>query len=291
MKKQIISVVAFLSCLGVATAQEAPTTKIEKLTPKLSVISAGFNGLITVLASEKGPVVVDTADPASAPAVLALIKTVDPRPPLDVILTHYHGDHAGGLATIAAGATVFAQEECLASFRNRDAQKADTALAAAAQVASLSKGATLQLGADTVVLVNPGPGHSRGDTVVVFEKEKVIAAGDLFFNGLPPYIDVADGADTAAWIATIESLCARYPGFKVVAGHGPQSDTAGWLAFAEYLRALREGVAAAIKAGQTREQAQASVNLDRFASLKDVGDFLTKKANVGWVYDELSRKK
>jgi cyclase len=291
MKKQILSTVAFLSCLGVAAAQEAPAPKIEKLTPKLSVISAGFNGLITVLASDKGPIVVDTADPASAPAIQALIRTVDPRPPVDVILTHYHGDHAGGLATLAAGATVIAQEDCLASYRKREGQKADGALATAAQVASLSKGATLQLGADTVVLVNPGPGHSRGDTVVVFEQQKVIAAGDLFFNGLPPYIDVADGADTGAWIATIETLCARYPGFKVVAGHGPLSDTAGWLAFAEYLRALRAGVAAAIKAGQTREQAQASVNLERFAGIKDVGDFLTKKANIGWVYDELSRKK
>jgi hypothetical protein len=26
------------------------------------------------------------------------------------------------------------------------------------------------------------------------------------------------------------------------------------------------------------------------ASIKDVGDFLTKRANVGWVYDELTKK-
>jgi len=49
-------------------------------------------------------------------------------------------------------------------------------------------------------------------------------------------------------------------------------------------------VAEAIKAGQTREQAQASVGLEQFSSMKDVGDFLTKKANVGWVYDELTKK-
>ncbi len=291
MKKQILSVVACLSCLGVAAAQETPAPRVEQVTPKISVISAGFNGLITVLASEKGPVVVDTADATFAPAVLAQIKSIDPRPPVDVILTHYHGDHAGGLLTLGAGATVLAQEECLASYRRRETQTAQRALAAAAQVVSLPKGATLQLGADAVALVNPGPGHTRGDTLVVFEQEKVIAAGDLFFNGVPPYIDVADGADTGAWITSIETLCARYPGFKVIPGHGALSDTAGWLAFAEYLRALREGVAAAVKAGKTREEAQASVDLERFASIKDVGDFLTKKANIGWVYDELTRKK
>jgi hypothetical protein len=50
--------------------------KIEKLTSRVSVITAGFNGAITVFQSDAGPVIVDTADAASAPAVQAAIRQI-----------------------------------------------------------------------------------------------------------------------------------------------------------------------------------------------------------------------
>lgn len=291
MRTRLLTTLACLcSVIGFA-AEQPPAPRIEKVTPRVSVIVAGFNGIITVFASEKGPVLVDSADAAQAPAVLALIATVDPRPVAAVILTHYHDDHSGGLATLAAGATLHVQEACLASFKRQQPQLSESVLARAARVVPYAESTELQFGADTVRLIHPGRAHTDGDTVVVFENEKVMVAGDMFFNGLPPYIDVAEGADTANWAGAVESLSKRYAGYKAVPGHGPLADTSGWTDFAKYLRALRQGVADAIKAGQSREQTQASVKLEQFTGMQDVGDFLTKKANVGWVYDELTRKK
>jgi hypothetical protein len=37
--------------------------------------------------------------------------------------------------------------------------------------------------------------------------------------------------------------------------------------------------------------AQESVNLEQFTWITDMGEFLTKKANIGWVYDELTQKR
>ena len=292
MKKHLLTSLAVLfgSVLSLA-AEPTPPPHMEKVTPRISVIVAGFNGSITVFASDKGPVVVDSADAADAPAVQALIRTVDPRPVVAVILTHYHDDHSGGLGTLAAGSTLHTQEACLAAFKRKDPKGAEAVLAKATSVASYEQSARLQFGGDTVLLMHPGRAHTGGDTVVVFEQEKVIAAGDLAFIGLPPYIDVADGADTANWASTIESVSKRYAGFKVIPGHGPLTDTNGWLDLAKYLRALRQDVAQAIEAGQSREQAQASVKLEQFTGIRDVGDFLTKKTNVGWVYDELTKEK
>jgi cyclase len=275
--------------VSVSAADAPPAPRLEQITPRVSVVVAGFNGAITVFKSDSGPVIVDTADAASAPQVQALIRTIDPRPPAAVILTHYHDDHSGGLATLAAGAPLYVQQSCLASYR-RQTKGAEEALAKAARLVPYDGDTEIKLGADIVRLLHPAHAHTSGDTVVVIEREKVIAAGDLFFNGLPPYIDIADGADTAVWADTIDRLATRYAGFKVVPGHGPVSDVEGWLQLGAYLRALRQGVAEAIKAGQTREQTQALVRLEQFGSIKDVGDFLTKKANVGWVYDELTKK-
>jgi cyclase len=290
MKTKLTAII-LLSCFAeMAAAQDTQTPKIEKLTSRVSVITAGFNGAITVFQSDAGPVIVDTADAASAPAVQAAIRQIDPRPPAAVILTHYHGDHLGGLETLAAGAPLHAHENCFASYRRRDPH-ADQALSKAGELVPYSAHTEIRLGGDIIRLIHPGNAHTAGDTVVVFEKERVMAAGDLFFNGVPPYIDVEDGADTQAWADMIDRVSKQYSGFTVVAGHGPISDTDGWKKLATYLRALRKGVADAVAAGQTREQAQESVNLEQFTWITDMGEFLTKKANIGWVYDELTKKR
>jgi cyclase len=291
MLKRLLPAALSVVCANAAWAADPPAPKLEKVTPRLSVISAGYNGLITVFASEKGPVVVDSANAAEAPAVKALIATVDPRPIVAVILTHYHDDHSGGLPVLAAGAALHVQEACLASLKTKEAKLAEAVTAKAGSVVPYAGGARLEFGADTVELVHRKPSHTSGDTVVVFASERVLTVGDLAFIGIPPYIDVADGANTANWADTIEGLAKEYAGYRVVAGHGPLTDTKGWLELARYLRTLRTRVAAAIAAGQSREQAQASVRLDEFASLTEMADFLTKKANIGWVYDELTRKK
>ncbi len=139
-------------------------------------------------------------------------------------------------------------------------------------------------------LVHFGPAHTSGDTVVVFPNAKVLVVGDLFFHGMPPYIDVNNGSDTQNWVNLIETLCEKYTNFKVIPGHGKVTDTAEYLKFANYLKYLRKEVAAAIAAGKTREQAQESIDFSGFVNIVDQGEFLTKKENVGWVYDEMTRK-
>jgi hypothetical protein len=61
--------------------------------------------------------------------------------------------------------------------------------------------------------------------------------------------------------------------------------------FADYLRYLRKEVAAAIKAGKTREEAQDSIDLTNFSHIQDINEVFNKKSNIGWVYDEMTRKK
>lgn len=136
-----------------------------------------------------------------------------------------------------------------------------------------------------------GPCHTSGDTVVVFESAEVIHAGDLFFYGMPPYIDVKDGSDTQNWIATIQKLNNMFSDFKVIPGHGKVTNMQEFVKFADYLTYLRQEVAAAIKAGKTRDQAQESIDFTKFSHIQDQGPFPTKKENVGWVYDEMTRKK
>ena len=82
----------------------------------------------------------------------------------------------------------------------------------------------------------------------------------------------------------------EYPDFQVIPGHGKVTDMTTFLKFANYLEYLRSEVGAAIKAGKSREQAMGSIDLSPFSHIKDRGQFLTKKQNIGWVYDEMTQK-
>ena len=272
-----------------AQAEAPAKVRAEKLTSRIQVLQMAMTGNVTVFTADDGLLIVDSGNPSSN-AIADKIASLSSKPVRYLVDTHYHDDHTGGNVTVARGGTIVATDACRDTMRRnlKPEQKPETA-GIPQEIYGSERG--LLMGKHMVRLVHFGPAHTSGDTVVVFENDKVVAAGDLFFNGLPPYIDVADGADTDNWVKIIRAVAARYSKYKVIPGHGPVADMKAWLRFADYLTALREKVAAAIAAGQTRVQAVASVKLDEFPEIKDAGDFLTKARNVGWVYDELTQGK
>jgi glyoxylase-like metal-dependent hydrolase (beta-lactamase superfamily II) len=282
-------VVLFLLGAAVTAYAQAPAAlSVEAVSPKVQRVQTSLAN-VAVLKTDAGLLVVDSGQPSDAAPLVAKLAEIG-SPVVYLVNTHYHFDHTGGNAVVGKGAKIVAHEGCQRSMlKSLKPEQKPEEMGVPQETYQTER--ELRVGKEAVKLLHFGPGHSSGDTVVVFEGEKVIVAGDLFFNGLAPYIDVADGSDTGNWAQTIATLAQRYPGYKVIPGHGPVTDTRGWQRFAEYLTALRQKVAAAVQAGQTREQAVASVKLDEFADIKDMGDFLTKPKNVGWVYDELKRAK
>jgi glyoxylase-like metal-dependent hydrolase (beta-lactamase superfamily II) len=270
-------------------SQEQPPISIEKVAGNVYCLY-GQGGNIGILEGEDALLVVDSQYAQNAADVLKAIKELSRKPIKFLLNTHYHGDHTGGNPIVGKGAEIISHAACKASFlKGLKPEQAPETMGAPEKTYDTDM--TLQVGSETVSLLHPGPGHTSGDTIVVFEESKVIHTGDLFFNGLPPYIDVADGADTHNWFRTIDTLAKKYPDFKLIPGHGKVADMKAWLEFSDYLKMLREKVAAAIQAGKSREETMESVDLSRYANIQDMGEFLTKKNNVGWVYDEMSRQK
>jgi glyoxylase-like metal-dependent hydrolase (beta-lactamase superfamily II) len=204
--------------------------------------------------------------------------------------THYHGDHTDGTGSLGKDAVIIMHPNCKASLAKTMKAKGGEK-EYLAKIKTWTKDMVLQLGGETVKLLHFGNGHSSGDLVVVFEKAKVFHTGDLFFHQMPPYIDVADGADTGNWIHTIQTLCKEYPDFKIIPGHGSVTTPGEYLKMAGYLTYLRNQVAAAIKAGKTREQARESIDLEPYKWMPDTSEYTDKRNNIGWIYDEMTRKK
>ena len=64
-----------------------------------------------------------------------------------------------------------------------------------------------------------------GDSVIHFQNTNVIHAGDVFFNGFYPFIDVDHGGTVRGMIRAADSVLALADeDTKIIPGHGPLGD-------------------------------------------------------------------
>lgn len=291
MKKHTLLPILFLFIvLGVShlNAQEEVPITIENVAGAAYCLY-GAGGNIGIYVGEDSLLIVDAQYARSADAVIEKIKELSPKKIQYLINTHYHGDHTSGNPIIGKDAEVISQENCKKSLL-AGLKPENTPESIGVPNTTFDTEKAITLGNETVRLVHMGPAHTSGDTIVIFDKAKVIHVGDLFFQGVPPYIDVNDGSDTKNWVRTIHKLAEKYPNFQVIPGHGKVTNMKEYVKFADYLSALRKEVSAAIEAGKTKEQAVESIDLSSFDYIQDRGEFLTKTKNIEWVYDEMTRK-
>jgi len=290
-KPRIFIIALILSCFTLSSeslSQQETAIVVEKVSGEIYCLYVNSVN-VTVLKGKKGLLVVDSSYPQTAVQLKDEIAKLSPSKIQFLLITHYHGDHTGGNTIIGKDAQIISHRNCketlVANLKPEETEKG-----IGAPEKTFETDMTVLFEDEKVKMVHFGPAHTSGDAVVVFENAKVLVVGDLFFHGMPPYIDVNNGSDTKNWVAIIETLCKKYPDFKVIPGHGKVTDTTEYLKFAQYLKYLRMEVASAIEAGKTREQAQKSIDFSAFGTIEDQGEFLTKKANVGWVYDEMTQK-
>jgi cyclase len=120
----------------------------------------------------------------------------------------------------------------------------------------------LTVGDMPVELIEVGPAHTRGDTLVHLPRERVLFAGDILFIGGHPVI--WDGS-VEGWLAA----CERILGMDVdviVPGHGPITDKAGVRELRDYLVYVRGEAEEAFRAGLPVRDAAARIDLSAYAA-------------------------
>ncbi|WP_394617121.1 carboxymuconolactone decarboxylase family protein [Lentzea sp. JNUCC 0626] len=93
---------------------------------------------------------------------------------------------------------------------------------------------TVKLGTVPVELIDLGPAHSAGDTVVWLPDDETLITGDLLCPGTHP---AQWSGSTARWHAVCAELASMRPAV-VVPGRGPVTTVAGILDFRNYLEHL-----------------------------------------------------
>jgi glyoxylase-like metal-dependent hydrolase (beta-lactamase superfamily II) len=116
----------------------------------------------------------------------------------------------------------------------------------------------LQANGETLALQHVASAHTDSDIYVHFQEANVIQMGDLFFNGMYPYIDPGTGGKIAGMIAAVDKILSLADNdTKIVAGHGPLGNKADLVEFRDMLITSRDRVEKLKSAGKSAQDAVA----------------------------------
>jgi cyclase len=105
-------------------------------------------------------------------------------------------------------------------------------------------------GERSIEILNPGVGHTDGDVVMFLHAEKIVFAGDLFFNAALP--NTQDGS-MLEWVKTLDVLL-KLDAEEYVPGHGQPGTKDDVRRFRSYLEELKALVEAGIQRGDSLDQ-------------------------------------
>ena len=261
--------------LGTASGQvvaDKPWGRLEQVGEGLwALISTPLDGDRTTLcnggivAGTDGLMVIESfASPDGARWMAEQAHTLTGRWPSHVVLTHFHGDHTGGIAGFAGEATPqilattvtrnLVQQSDARS--DRDAGPLKARMLADVAIVNPVSATRIDLGGRTVQIV-PREGHTPSDLTIEVDDPSVVWCGDLVWNRMfPNYRD----AIPSRLSRDVRALV-REAGTIYVPGHGPLADSSDLERFIEVIDTVEIAARDAFDRGVTAGQAAQEFSL------------------------------
>jgi len=239
-----------------------------KLTDSITLLM-GPGGNVVVLSGADGKLLGDTFVQPAWPRLKDALDTIGKTPIKTAIDTHWHFDHSDNNASLrAAGATLVAHENT----KKRMSESHTLAVlnltfppspADALPQQTFAQNHKVMMNGETVSLVHVPPAHTDSDIYIHFEKANVLQTGDIFFNGMFPYIDNGTGGSVSGTIAGATKLLAVADNnTKIVPGHGPLGTKADLTKYRDMLTTVRDRLQKLKASGKSVQEAVAAKPID-----------------------------
>ena len=252
---------------------------------------AGIGSNVTVIGTREGTIVVDSMTLVrQGVRIHERAVALAGKPVVALVNTHYHLAHTHGNPGFPVGTKVVSTDRTLDHLRTRDAAWwADSPAKDLLPNYTFRDTWSARYGEKTIRAIHPGPGHTDGDLVLLLVEDRVLVAGDLFFNGYYPNIDLEAGGTVAGWPQTLDRVLAL-DFDTVVPGHGPLATRADLERFRAFMSSLWEQTAAVVARGGTLAEARREVDLEPFG-LRRLPFFpvLSRSFVIGRAYEEAAR--
>ncbi len=247
---------------GAIAQQDFDAVEIETIDLGSGVyMMVGAGGNLGVSVGDDATVLIDDQFSPLTDKINAAIAALSDNPVEVVINTHWHFDHTGGNENYGnQGAMIFAHDNVrvrMSGPHRFEAFDMDLPASpdAALPVVTYDDGLTLHLNGQTIDVIHVDPAHTDGDSIVVFREANVVHLGDVFFNGLYPFVDQSsDGSVAGVIAAAAMALDMIDDDTKVIPGHGPLATKADLQAYHDMLVGVSGAIQAGIDAGQSLEE-------------------------------------
>lgn len=280
--RAIAFVIALLGTVSSAAAQQAPPASLvkENATVKLTdhvwaIPDFNVGGVpnVGIIVGSRATMIVDTGmGPRNGETIVREMNKVSKNTEVYVATTHYHPEHTLGTSAFKGAKVVMPR------IQQQDMQELgkaiqDTFASRSALNAELLNGVTypagdilfdreqrIDLGGVNVRLFTRGPTplHTRGDTLIFVEEDRVLFTGDVVMGRRFLAASANPPASIKLWISTLDELAALRP-VKVVPSHGDLGDATLVTRDREYLQAVQTRVGDLKKQGKTIDEAVQAV--------------------------------
>jgi glyoxylase-like metal-dependent hydrolase (beta-lactamase superfamily II) len=261
MPIRICGAVVLVCFASSSWAQPAPPLIKEnttvKIAPHVWAIPDANVGLVPnvgIVVGSRATMVVDTGlGPRNGATVVRELNKISTNAELYVATTHYHPEHSLGGAAFPATAkfirpTVQHQEmqevgktiqNTFANLSPLHKELLDGVEYPRADIL-FEREHRLDLGGVHVRLFTRGPLHTKGDTMIFVEEDRVLFSGDVVMNNA--FLAASATSSIKTWLTTLDELDALKPAV-VVPSHGGIGDAALIARDREYLTAVQVRVA------------------------------------------------
>ncbi len=239
----------------------APITTAE-LAPNLTLLS-GPGGNVVVSRGADGKVIVDTFVQPAWTNLKAALDKMGNEQIATVIDTHWHFDHSDNNGAFRkAGAAIVAHDNTKKRMSEAHVlmgSKIPPSPADALPTQTFAVTRRIDANGEQMMLGKIPAAHTDTDIYIKFQKANVLHLGDVFFNGMYPFIDGTTGGSINGMIDGVTfSMKQADKTTKIVPGHGPLGDLAALTQFRDMLVTARDRVAKLKKSGQTLPQVVAA---------------------------------
>jgi cyclase len=225
-----ILLLIFLFISFTAWAQDDFSKEIEKsstINPSLYIIE-GAGGNVTAFVGKSGTLLVDDDFAQMSEKLLSKLKDLGGSSPKYIVNTHFHYDHTGGNEAFGSTAIIVAADEVRDRLMSEQVlwKKNHPAVPELALPSlTYEDKITIYLNSEKIRIVHLPRGHTDGDSVVFFEKQKVASLGDLYFSGMFPIFHPEHSGSLKGCVHNLDFVLKELSRDSVVVpGHGPLSN-------------------------------------------------------------------
>jgi len=260
MKNLIL--LALIMSSNLANAEDDFSKEVVKSTPLTSsmYMLEGAGGNMTALIGDDGVFLVDDDFAPMAEKLLTKLKELKGASPRYIVNTHFHYDHTGGNEVFGPTATIIAAtgvRDRLMKEQTLWKKQHSPVPPQALPTLTFEQTLFLYVNGEDIQILHLPDGHTDGDTVVFFPRNKVASLGDLYFSGMYPIFHPEHNGSLGGYAKNIEKILKQLPDdCKIVAGHGPLSTKAELAKYHRMILASIATVKKGIKSGLTLEQIQ-----------------------------------